>query len=102
MLAAYKRRRDLVDELLRDFDMWTATPEGAFYAMADISQSGLDARAFAFELLEHEKVAVAPGTAFGDSADDLVRISLASSEGDLREGITRMHAFIERLAGTAS
>ena len=102
MLAAYKRRRDLVDRLLREFDMWTATPQGAFYAMADVSRSGLDARTFAFELLEHEKVAVAPGTAFGRSADDLVRISLASSESDLREGIRRMHAFIEQLAGPAS
>jgi aspartate aminotransferase/aminotransferase len=102
MLAAYKRRRDLVDGLLRDFSMWTATPQGAFYAMADIAQSGLDARTFAFELLEHEKVAVAPGTAFGDSADDLVRISLASSVDDLRKGIRRMHAFIERLAGPAA
>jgi len=98
MLAAYKRRRDVVDELLREYGMWTSRPRGAFYAMADVSRSGMDSRTFAFKLLEETKVAVAPGTAFGEVARDYVRISLASSEEDLREGIRRMHQFIEQLA----
>jgi aspartate/methionine/tyrosine aminotransferase len=63
--------------------------------MADISRSGMDSRTFAFELLEKAKVAVAPGSAFGETARDMVRISLASSEGDLREGIRRMSEFID-------
>jgi len=94
MLAAYRRRRDVVDELLREYDMWTSTPRGAFYAMADVSGSGMDSRTFAFQLLDEKGVAVAPGTAFGTAAWDLVRISLASSEEDLREGIRRMKSFI--------
>lgn len=98
MLAAYRRRRDLVDGLLRQFDMWTSTPRGAFYAMADVSKSGLDSRTFAFKLLDETKVAVAPGTAFGQAAADMVRISLASSDDDLEEGIRRMDAFISKLA----
>jgi aspartate/methionine/tyrosine aminotransferase len=80
--------------------MWASTPRGAFYTMGDISRSGMDSRTFAFELLEKAKVAVAPGTAFGETARDLVRISLASSEKDLREGTRRMHEFIEELAGS--
>jgi aspartate/methionine/tyrosine aminotransferase len=95
MVQAYKRRRDAVDTLLREDGMWTSTPRGAFYAMADISRSGMDSRTFAFELLEKAKVAVAPGSAFGETARDMVRISLASSEGDLREGIRRMSEFID-------
>jgi len=99
MLAAYKRRRDVVDGLLRKYGMWTSTPRGAFYAMADVSQSGMDSRTFAFKLLEEKSVALAPGTAFGTAAEDLVRISLASSEGDLREGIRRMKSFVDELSG---
>jgi len=97
MLQAYRQRRDVVDDLLRQYDMWTSTPRGAFYAMADISRSGMDSRTFAFDLLEKAQVAVAPGTAFGQAARDMVRISLASSESDLREGIRRMNEHIDRL-----
>jgi aspartate aminotransferase/aminotransferase len=99
MLAAYKRRRDVVDGLLREYGMWTSRPRGAFYAMADVSPGGMDSRTFAFKLLERARVAVAPGTAFGEGARDYVRISLASSEADLREGIHRMQVFIQQLAG---
>jgi aspartate/methionine/tyrosine aminotransferase len=95
MLEAYRQRRDIVDDLLRQYDMWTATPRGAFYAMADISRSGMDSRTFAFDLLAKAKVAVAPGTAFGHVAKDMVRISLASSESDLHEGIRRMNEHID-------
>ncbi|MFZ5916452.1 MAG: pyridoxal phosphate-dependent aminotransferase [Chloroflexota bacterium] len=97
MLRAYKRRRDVVDAMLREYGLWTSTPRGAFYAMADVSRSGMDSRTFAFELLREARVAVAPGTAFGEMARDYVRISLASSENDLRQGIQRMQQYIERL-----
>jgi aspartate aminotransferase/aminotransferase len=98
MREAYRRRRDVVDELLRGYGMWASRPRGAFYTMADISSSSIDSRTFAFKLLDEAKVAVAPGTAFGETARDLVRISLASSESDLREGIQRMHQFTQHLA----
>jgi aspartate/methionine/tyrosine aminotransferase len=65
--------------------------------MADISRSELDSRTFAFDLLERAGVAVAPGTAFGRVAQDMVRISLASSESDLREGIRRMNQHIDKI-----
>jgi aspartate/methionine/tyrosine aminotransferase len=68
--------------------------------MADVSRSGLDAREFAFDLLRSESVAVAPGTSFGDCAREAVRISLASSEDSLREGISRMGARIAVLEQT--
>ena len=69
--------------------------------MADVSGGGMDSRTFAFKLLQETKVAVAPGTAFGEAAQDLVRISLASSEEDLREGIQRMSDYIKGLSGSA-
>jgi aspartate aminotransferase/aminotransferase len=98
MVCAYKRRRDIVDDLLHEYELWVSRPQGAFYTMADVSRSGMDARTFAFRLLEDARVAVAPGTAFGETARDLVRISLASSECDLRDGIKRMNGFIEAVA----
>jgi aspartate aminotransferase len=101
MVEAYRRRRDIVDGLLRETGLWASKPHGAFYTMADVSRSGMDSRTFAFKLLEEARVAVAPGTAFGETARDLVRISLASADEDLSEGIRRMHRFIEQAAASA-
>ncbi len=90
MVGAYSRRRDLVVELLREARLLTSVPSGAFYIVADVSPSGLDSRTFAFKLLRERGVGVAPGTAFGSVAAGGVRISLASSDQDLREGVGRL------------
>jgi aspartate/methionine/tyrosine aminotransferase len=63
--------------------------------MADVSPSGLDSRAFAFELLRKKGVSVAPGSAFGEVGKNAVRISLASSDQDLREGVGRLAEFVK-------
>ncbi len=73
-------------------------PTGAFYCMADISRSRLPARDFAFRLLRERGVSVAPGSAFGGVAGSAVRISLASSDEDLREGVGRLAEFAHQLA----
>ena len=96
MVDAYRRRRDLVVGLLREAELFIAEPTGAFYCMADISPSGLRARDFAFSLLRERGVSVAPGTAFGQVAKGAVRISLASSEQDLKEGVGRLAQFVHR------
>ena len=70
---------------------------GAFYCMADISRSRLHARDFAFKLLREKGVSVAAGSAFGDVAVGAVRISLASSDTDLREGVGRLAEFVHEL-----
>jgi aspartate aminotransferase len=98
MVGAYRERRDLCVGLLEEAEMLISRPQGAFYIMADIGRSNLDARDFAFDLVRSKKVAVAPGTAFGDSAREAVRISLASSPEDLSVGIGRMIERIEELA----
>jgi aspartate/methionine/tyrosine aminotransferase len=64
--------------------------------MADVSPSGLGSRDFAFKLLRERGVAVAPGTAFGEVAAGAVRISLASSDADLKEGVGRLVEFVHR------
>ena len=96
MNAAYRRRRDAVVHILRDAELFITEPKGAFYCMADITPSGLGSRDFAFKLLRERGVAVAPGSAFGEVAKDAVRISLASSDADLKEGLGRLAEFVHR------
>ncbi len=70
--------------------MLTVVPEGALYVLADVSSIGLSSYAFARRLLAKREVAVDPGTAFGRVAHAAVRISLASSDVDLRKGVGRL------------
>ena len=98
MVAAYRHRRDVVVDILREADMLVNEPTGAFYCIADISRSHLNARDFAFKLLRERGVSVAPGSAFGEVAAGAVRISLASSDTDLREGVGRLAEFVQQLA----
>lgn len=96
MVAAYRRRRDNAVRVLKEAEIFIAEPAGAFYLMADVAPSGLPARDFAFALLRQRGVSVAPGTAFGQVARDAVRISLASSDADLDEGVRRLAEFVHR------
>lgn len=96
MVTAYRRRRDLVVDLLKEAGLLINEPAGAFYIMADVSPSGMNSRDFAFKLLREKGVSVAPGTAFGEVAKGAVRISLASSDQDLREGVGRLCDFVRR------
>jgi aspartate/methionine/tyrosine aminotransferase len=96
MVKAYCHRRDLVVDLLKEAGLFISEPAGAFYCMADISPSGMHARDLAFALLRERGVSIAPGTAFGRVADNSVRISLASSDQDLREGVGRLAEFVRR------
>ena len=89
MVAAYAHRRDLAVDLLEEAGLLVSVPHGAFYIMADVSTTGINARDFALRLVAERGVSVAPGTAFGKVGASAVRISLASSDEDLREGIAR-------------
>jgi aspartate aminotransferase/aminotransferase len=78
MRDAYEHRRNVLRSLLRDAGIECVVPSGAFYLMLPLS-AGADARAAAIDLVSRG-VAVAPGTAFGSSASDQLRISLAASQ----------------------
>jgi len=90
MVSAYRDRRDLIVRLLEGTSLLLAVPQGAFYAMVDISAAGRDSRAFVRWLLTEKGVAVAPGSTFGPSADRAVRVSLASGRRSLAEGVGRL------------
>jgi len=90
MKKAYKHRRDIVLNILSEYNLYKYTPEGAFYLLIDISSTGMNSHDFSLRLLEEKKVAVAPGNTFGQMAKDYIRISFASSEENLIEGIKRI------------
>ena len=72
-------------------------PFGAFYVFPDIREFGMSSEDFATKLLQEEKVAVVPGTAFGDCGEGFLRISYAYSIEDLRTAIGRLESFIKKL-----
>lgn len=97
MRAAYRSRRDLMVDLLARGGITTTPPRGAFYLMLPLAP-GADGRRAALDLVEHG-VSAAPGSAFGDVARDHLRLSLASEEHQLREGVARLLPWYERTDG---
>ena len=72
-------------------------PYGAFYVFPCIKEFGMTSDAFAERLLKEEKVAVVPGTAFGDCGEGFLRISYAYSLENLKIAMNKIENFIERL-----
>ena len=72
-------------------------PFGAFYVFPSIKEFGMSSEEFAERLLMEEKVAVVPGTAFGECGEGFLRISYAYSIEDLKEALGRVEHFIQRL-----
>jgi aminotransferase len=97
MLAEYDRRRRLIVDGLNAIGLRTFEPRGAFYAFPEVTTStGLSSEAFARGLLEQERVAVIPGSAFGPSGEGHVRACYATSYEDLEEALGRIGRFVDR------
>ncbi|MDP3791446.1 MAG: aminotransferase class I/II-fold pyridoxal phosphate-dependent enzyme [Candidatus Omnitrophota bacterium] len=96
MKREYRRRRELVISGLNEIGLSCHKPEGAFYAFPSIKSSRLSSMEFAKGLLEKERVALVPGTAFGSSGEGYVRISYASSLQNIREALVRIKRFLGR------
>ena len=80
----------------RDMGLQCFEPFGAFYVFPSIKQFGMTSDEFAQNLLQEEKIAVVPGTAFGASGEGFVRISYAYSIEDLKGALERIERFIRR------
>ncbi len=89
-----QRRRYLLNEF-KKMNLPCFEPFGAFYIFPNISHLGMTSDEFCNKLLEEEKLAVVPGTAFGDCGEGFVRISYAYSLEDLKKAIERLKRFIE-------
>ena len=97
MRTSYNQRRNFIMKELQDMGLQCFEPFGAFYVFPSIQEFGISSDEFANRLLQEEKVAVVPGTAFGSSGEGFLRLSYAYSIEDLKEALGRLRAFIERL-----
>ena len=93
-----KNRRDSVNEVINETDgLSLVTPSSGFFAFIDIGQTGLDSNAFCGALLENTGVATTPGIAFGKNWDDHIRLSYATDEKTLNEGMSLLKHFSQEL-----
>ena len=97
MRESYNQRRRYLMNALKELNLPCFEPYGAFYVFPNISEFGMTSEEFATQLVLEEKVAVVPGSAFGDSGEGFIRISYAYSIEELREAFLRVGHFIERL-----
>jgi aminotransferase len=96
MRDEYDRRRQLIVHGLNELGLPTFEPHGAFYAFPNISNAGMTDDDFAQKLLEEEKVAVVPGSAFGAGGAGFVRCSYATAYEKIEEALRRIDHFMRR------
>ncbi len=94
MLHEYDQRRRVIVQGLNTIGMPCFEPHGAFYAFPSIQNTSLSSEVFSEKLLLEKKVAVVPGSAFGDSGEGFVRCSYATSLVDIEEALGRMEELV--------
>jgi aminotransferase len=97
MVDEYRRRRNYIATAFADMGVPCHQPLGAFYAFPNVARFGLSSRDFALKLLQEEKVAVVPGTAFGACGEGFVRCAYATSMENIKEALRRIGQFTKRL-----
>jgi aminotransferase len=97
MRKEYLRRRNYIVKRFNQLGLTCPNPGGAFYVFPDISSTGLSSEDFALHLLEEQKVAVVPGTAFGPSGEGHIRCSYATSMENLRAALDGIENFLGNL-----
>lgn len=96
MRREYDSRRRLLVDGFNGLGLHCFEPRGAFYAFPNIAISGVDDEAFCEALLREERLALIPGSAFGESGRGYVRASYATSQDNIREALHRLERFLER------
>ena len=97
MVEAYNQRRRFLLNSFKEMGIDCFEPFGAFYVFPSIARFGMTSEEFANRLLREQKLAVVPGTAFGECGEGFVRISYAYSIENLKQGMDRIRKFIESL-----
>ena len=101
MRDAYNQRRRFLMDAFKRMGLECFEPYGAFYVFPCIKEFGMTSDEFATRFLQEEKVAVVPGTAFGDCGEGFLRISYAYSIENLKIALERMERFIAKLRAQA-
>ncbi|HBM47867.1 MAG TPA: pyridoxal phosphate-dependent aminotransferase [Lachnoclostridium sp.] len=99
MRESYDQRRRYLMNAFAEMGLDCFEPQGAFYMFPSIKRFGMTSEEFATRLLREEKVAVVPGTAFGDCGEGFLRVSYAYSLKSLKEALGRIKRFVDRLDG---
>ena len=99
MRMAYNGRRRFLMHAFQEMGLPCFEPFGAFYVFPCIKEFGMTSEEFAEKLLAEERVAVVPGSAFGDCGEGYLRISYAYSLEDLKVALGRLEKFVKRLKG---
>ena len=97
MRTSYNQRRRFLLNAFREMNLKCFEPYGAFYVFPSIKEFNMTSEEFATRFLEEEHVAAIPGNAFGDSGEGYLRISYAYSIENLKEAISRLKRFVEKL-----
>ncbi|MCS6864994.1 MAG: pyridoxal phosphate-dependent aminotransferase [Gemmataceae bacterium] len=97
----FRMKRQYTYDRLRAMGLEPEMPSAGYFLWVPVHPLGMDGRTFAERLLKAEKVLIGPGVAFGPSGHGYVRVSCATDDGRLREGLARMAAFIERCQNPA-
>ena len=97
MVEAYNQRRRYLIHTFNRIGMECFEPEGAFYVFPSIRRFGMTSDEFATRLLMEEKVAIVPGTAFGNCGEGFLRVSYAYSLDNLKIALGRIETFVNRL-----
>jgi len=98
MVQEYDRRRRIMLKRLNEIGLPCFESKGAFYAFPSIKTTGMTSEEFAERLLKEEKVAVVPGSAFGQCGEGFVRCCYATSLANIEEALERMGRFVRRKA----
>ena len=97
MRESYNQRRNFLMEAFKEMGLSCFEPFGAFYVFPCIKEFGMTSESFAFALLDAKKLAVVPGSAFGESGEGFVRISYAYSLKKLKTAMARLAEFVQEL-----
>ena len=97
MRQSYNQRRRFLLNAFKEMNIPCFEPFGAFYVFPNIQEFGMTSEEFATRLLKEEKVALIPGTAFGESGEGHLRISYAYSLENLKKAMQRLKSFVEKL-----
>ena len=94
MKSSFMARRNFIVNKLNKIGLSTELPTGAFYCFPSIKSTGLTSEEFALKLLDQEKVAVVPGSVFGEGGEGYIRCCYAASMEVLKECCVRIQRFI--------
>ena len=97
MREQYRVRRNFIVSAFNEMGLPCHLPRGSFYAFPSIRATGLNSKEFAVQLLEQEKVACVPGSAFGPSGEGILRCCFATALDRIQTATERMARFVSEL-----